>query len=95
MLLSCLSKFGCKQTFDLHTDLAHVIHMCGPGRAGLMGRELLSEQTYEGSQTQRPQLVFRSDSSMARMTRRSPPLSLAVSLSHRLRHGQLAQLGLY
>lgn len=91
MLLRCLSKFGCKKTFDLHTDLANVIHMCGPSSPGLMRRVLPYEQTYERKQIQSPQLGSVSDASPVRTISRSLPPSLVVSLSHRLSHSQPGQ----
>lgn len=91
VLLRCLSKFGCKKTFDLHTDLANVIHMCGPSSPGLMRRVLPYEQTYERNQTRSPQLGSVSDSSPVRTISRSLPLNLVVSLSHRLSHSQPGQ----
>lgn len=93
--LRCLSKFGCKKTFDLHADLADIIHMCGPGSPGLMGRVLSYEQQnrlYERNQMQSLQLEFCFSHHSLRMISRSFPLRLlAVSLSQRMKPGQPGQ----
>lgn len=93
--LRCLSKFGCKKTFDLHADLANIIHMCGPGSPGLTGRVLSSEQQrglYEHSQMQGPWLEFCLSRHHLRMISRSLPRRLlAIPLSQWPKHGQLGE----